>query len=356
MPFVSVGSSPSYGWVEGRGEALLDPGVGAYCAGVDLVGMSGLLAHLGPGGLLPELTQSTALTTWEFQFIPALAVLVTSGLYLAGFRKLQQRGDRWPVGRTVAFLAGMGTLIIATQSSLAAYDTTLLWVHMLQHMLLVMVAPLLMALGAPITLALRTLSGRPRAVLLRVLHSPVVGVLTFPLVAGLLYIVNPWVLYFSPLYEETLRNPLLHDINHLHFVLIGCLWFWTLLGIDPLPNRPSYPARLIADFVSIPFHAFLGVTIMGASTILAGDYYLALDRGWGPSPLQDQQIAGGLLWASGDVISVALLLVLGMQWARASEREARATDRRLDLAEAKAARSARLAAAPPATAAGASEP
>jgi cytochrome c oxidase assembly factor CtaG len=318
--------------------------------------MSGLLAHLGPAGLLPELTEVTALTMWEFQFIPTLAVLLTAALYLAGLWKLRQRGDRWPPGRTFAFLAGMGTLIIATQSSLGVYDTTLLWVHMVQHMILVMLAPLLMALGAPITLALRTLPGRPRAVLLKVLHSPVVGVLTFPLVAGLLYIVNPWVLYFSPLYEATLRNPVLHDINHLHFVLIGCLWFWTLLGIDPLPHRPSYPARLIAIFISIPFHAFLGVTIMGATTIIAGDYYLALDRGWGPAPLQDQQIAGSLLWASGDLVSFALLLVLCVQWAKASEREARATDRRLDLAEAKAARSARLAAAPPATAAAAPEP
>ena len=308
----------------------------------------GLAAHEVDGAGPAPLTVGTALTTWSPEPLPIVAVLAVGVLYLVGVRRLRRRGDHWPPGRTVAFVGlGLGTLLLATTSFLAVYDTTLLSVHMVQHMMLSMVAPVFLALGAPITLALRTLPARPRRALLGIVHSRPVGVITFPLVAMALFIVNPWALYFSPLYEATLRNPWLHDVNHLHFVLVGSLWFWTILGIDPLPNRPSYPMRMLAVFLSLPFHAFLGVTIMGTTTLIAADWYTALDRTWGPSPLADQQLAGGILWVTGDLLSILLFSVLAVQWSRASDREARAVDRRLDREEAAAlGRSARPAAVP----------
>jgi putative copper resistance protein D len=310
--------------------------------------LAALPAHGVPVDQLPPLSVHNALVTWTFEPLPALMVAVAGALYLRGVLSMRRRGDRWGLGRSLSFAAGLIVCVIATQSFLAAYDLALLSVHMVQHMLLSMVAPILLALGAPITLALRTMPRVGRARLLRVIHSPVVKVLTFPLVAFVIYIINPWVLYFSPIYEATLRNPLLHDLNHLHFLLVGCLWFWALLGIDPLPNRPSHPMRLLAAFLTLPFHAFLGITIMGSTRILAEDWYLSLDRTWGPSPLADQQLAGGILWATGDVMALALFLIIAVQWSRASEREARAVDRRLDLAEARAARAAaqRAAAGP----------
>lgn len=295
-------------------------------------------------GLTDPLTWASAPTTWTLEPVPALLIAVTGALYVAGLVRLHRRGDHWPVGRSIAFLlGGLGTLVVATQSFLGVYDEVLLSVHMAQHMLLTMVAPIFLALGAPITLALRTLRGSPRRVLLSVIHSRVAAVLTFPLVAGAIYIVNPWVLYYSPLYEWTLRYPLLHDLNHLHFVLVGCLWFWSLLGIDPLPSRPSYPMRLVALFLMLPFHAFLGVTIMDSPQLIASDYYVALHRSWGDSLIADQQLAGGMLWSSGDSIAAILVAVIFVQWARASDREARAIDRRLDLAEARAAAAAAAA-------------
>jgi putative copper resistance protein D len=167
-------------------------------------------------------------------------------------------------------------------------------------------------------------------VVLEVLHSRVARILSFPVVAGAIFIVTPVALYLTGWYEATLRNPLLHDLNHVHFVLVGCLWFWPILGLDPMPMRLPYPMRLLAVFVTMPFHAFLGITIMGASTVIAQDYYSQLGRTWGPSLARDQEIAGGVLWAAGDLVALLVLGALFVQWARASEREAVREDRRLD--------------------------
>ena len=205
---------------------------------------------------------------------------------------------------------------------------------MIQHMVLTMLAPVFLALGAPITLWLRTLPPAPRAQLLAVLHSRVARVLMFFPVAFVLYIVSPWALYFSGWYEATLRSPVLHDLTHLHFVVIGCLFFWPLIGLDPVPGRMSHGFRVLGTFATLPFHAFLGVAIMGASTLIAADWYLSLERDWPPSVADDQQLAGALLWAAGDLLGLLFFGVLFVQWVRASQREAVREDRRLDRLEA----------------------
>jgi len=290
-----------------------------------------LPAHLGGHDELPPLTALRLLTEWEPALLPVLGAAVVGGLYLYGVHRLRARGDAWSRWRTLFFVGlGLGSFLLATTSALAVYDTTLLWVHMVQHMVLGMVTPVMLALGAPITLALRVLPRRGRVLLLGALHSRVAKVLTFPVVAGALFVANPVALYMTGWYEATLRNPLLHDLNHLHFVLIGCLWFWPILGLDPMPLRMPYPIRLLAVFVTMPFHAFLGVTIMGASTVMARDFYADVGRTWGPSLAGDQEIAGGLLWASGDLVALVVLGALFVQWARDSEREAVREDRRLD--------------------------
>jgi putative copper resistance protein D len=200
-------------------------------------------------------------------------------------------------------------------------------------MLLSMVVPIFLALGAPITLALRTLPRRPRRALVAVLHSRAAKALTFPLVAMAIFVASPFVLYFTGLYEATLRNETLHDLSHLHFVLVGCLWFWPLLGLDPMPLRPPYPLRMLAVFATLPFHAFLGVAIMAMTDIIAAEWYASLDRQWGASAIADQRSAGAILWASGDLVGLLILSVVFFQWASASEREAMREDRRLDRLE-----------------------
>lgn len=264
----------------------------------------------------------------------AVFLLVAAALYLYGSYRLRLRGDAWPAGRTVAFvLGGLGSVAAVTMSGIEAYDTTLLSVHMVQHMVLSMIAPIFLALGAPMTLALRTLPGRPRGVLLAVVHSRAARVLTFPLVAFGLFIANPFVLYFSGLYRVTLENAAVHELVHVHFLLTGCLFFWPLLGLDPLPNRWPYPARALLMVLSVPFHTVLGLTIMQSQTLLGGDWYPNLRLSWA-EPFADQRMAGGILWAGGEVVSVTMLGILILQWVRQSEREARRTDRALDRAEA----------------------
>jgi cytochrome c oxidase assembly factor CtaG len=297
-----------------------------------------VLAHVGSHQELPPLTPVRLLTEWEPSLLPLAGALAAGGLYLVGVHRLRARGDRWSRWRTIFFVAlGLGTFLVATTSGLAVYDTTLLWVHMVQHMVLGMVVPIFLALGAPITLALRTLPRGGRRRLQSVLHSRVAKVLTFPVVAGFLFVVNPFVLYLTDWYEATLRHEWLHELNHVHFVLIGCLWFWTVLGVDPMPNRVPYPLRLVAVFATMPFHAFLGITIMGSSTLIARDWYAALGRTWGPTLERDQEIAGGLLWASGDLVALLVLGALFVQWSQASEREAVREDRRLDRLDAERA-------------------
>ncbi len=294
-----------------------------------------LPAHLGAHDDLLPLTALRMLTEWEPAVLPLAGAGVVGGLYLYGVHRLRARGDAWSRWRTVLFVGlGLGSFLVATTSALAVYDTTLLWVHMVQHMVLAMLTPVFLALGAPVTLALRVLPRRGRGVLQAVLHSRVAKVATFPVVAGALFVANPFALYLTGWYEATLRNPLLHDLNHLHFLLVGALWFWPILGLDPMPVRLAHPLRLVAVFATMPFHAFLGVAIMGSSTLLAGDYYASLGRTWGPSLERDQEIAGGLLWASGDLVALVVLGALFVQWARASEREAEREDRRLDRLEA----------------------
>jgi cytochrome c oxidase assembly factor CtaG len=310
---------------------------------------------------LPRFTFGRIFTEWELVSVGTLLVVLTAGLYLWGVIRLRRRGDRWPIGRTLSFVvAGMGSALLATASGLGVYDDTLLSVHMAQHMLLTMVVPLAMALGAPVTLALRTLHRRPRRWLLVVLHSRVAKVLTFPPLTFVLFVTAPWALYFSGWYTATLHHDYLHEMTHLHMVLVGCLFFWPLVGIDPVPGRVPYPFRVLLLALTLPFHAFLGVTIMQQKDLFGGTWYPALHDGpmgaWLPSPAVDQQLAGGILWAAGDAVGLLFFGVLFVQWVRSSMREAEREDRRLDLLEARQARAARAEApaapaAPPAPAA-----
>jgi len=291
---------------------------------------------------LPRFTLGSVLTDWSLEPIPFVITVWVAGLYLFGVRTLRRRGDRWPLGRTVSFVVvGMGAFYFATGSGLGAYDLTLLSVHMVQHMILAMLVPLALALGAPVTLALRTLPPRPRAWLLALLHSRVARVLSFPPLTLALYVVSPWALYFSGWYDASLHSSYVHEMMHFHLVLVGALFFWPLMGIDPVPGRVGYPARMLLVVLTLPFHAFLGVAIMSQDSLIGHDWYPSLHHGpmgaWLPDPLADQHLAGGILWGSGDLIGLVFFGVLFAQWVRASMKEAAREDRRLDLLEARAA-------------------
>jgi putative membrane protein len=285
------------------------------------------------GDNLPPFTGASAFTDWDpLQWI-TLGFVIATALYLFGVHRLHARGDKWPISRTILFLGGgIAPMVMVTIGGVGVYDDQMLSVHMIQHMVLGMISPIFLALGAPVTLALRTLPKRPRGLLVALLHSRVAKVLAFPLVSFALYVATPFALYFSGLYALTLHHEWIHNLTHLHFIIVGCLFFWPLIGLDPLPGRWPYPARALLMLISTPFHAVLGLTIMQSASLIGGSYYPSLHLAYA-DPFTDQRLAGGILWAGGEVVSVTMLAALVVQWMRAADKETRRLDRALDRSE-----------------------
>lgn len=270
---------------------------------------------------------------WSAEPLPLIAVALAAGVYLAGVIKLHRRGDSWPLGRTLAWLAGLLVVAYATCGGVALYDHALFSAHAVQHMLLATVAPIPLALGAPVTLALRSLPSRLRRELLWVLHSPVAKVLAFPLVGFVVLVVSMYGLYFTSLYDVSLRNDFVHNLIHAHFLMAGCLFFWPIIGIDPLPGRLPHWGRLMLLFMTLPMHALLALAIMNYSEVFASGYYAGHPRPWGTSLLTDQHDGGGIMWAAGEIVGALVFVALFVQWSRADARQARREDRQADRSE-----------------------
>jgi len=275
-------------------------------------------------------------TLWTLVFparvdvVALILVGAAAGAYLAGTRRLAHRGHRWPPARTTAFLAGSALLLVATQTGIARYDTTLFSVHVVQHVVLGMAAPVLLALGAPVTLALQSARPSTKLVLRRALGSPAVAVVTHPLVAAALFALTLPLLYFTPLYEWSLRYGAVHAWVHVHFVLAGVLFAEAVVGIDLARHRVSHPVRLGLVLTTVPLHAFLGMVLLSSTSVIARDWYASNGRTWGASPLSDQRTGAGILWVAGELFGLALGAVVLVRWMAHSEREARRHDRLLD--------------------------
>jgi cytochrome c oxidase assembly factor CtaG/putative copper export protein len=271
-----------------------------------------------------------------------LAVAVAGiGAYLIGVRRLRRAGHSWPIGRTAAWLGGMATLAVITGSGLSRYAYVLFSVHMVQHMVLSMVVPILLVVGAPVTLALRTLR-RPadpdvrgaREWLLVILHSRVARFLSHPLVALAIYVASLYGLYFGGLLGTLMRYHLGHLAMVAHFVLAGYLLFWVLIGTDP-GRRRVHPAMLtIIHFMAMVAHAFFGFVLLQATTVIGLDWYTAVHPPWAASLLADQRLGAGLAWAFGELPAAVVLLIMVRQWIRSDEREQARLDRAADRAEA----------------------
>jgi putative copper resistance protein D len=287
------------------------------------------VAHLDASPTPPELTMSTFVTESHVEPLAAIGIVVTAALYVAGIRRLARRGRRWSPARATAFVGGLAALVIATQSGLAAYDTTLFSAHVGQHVLVGVVAPFLLALGAPVTLALQA-SRRPTQVgLLRVLHSRPARTLTNPIVAWSLFGLTLFVLYFSPLYELSLRNGFVHEAVHLHFFFVGAVFFWSVIGLDPVSWRIPYGFRLLLVLLTVPFHAFLGLALLTGDQPLAEDYYAETARPPAASTMTDQRTGAGVMWAVGDAIGLVAGMVVLAQWMAHEDR----ANRRVEDAE-----------------------
>ncbi|GIJ72941.1 cytochrome c oxidase assembly protein [Virgisporangium ochraceum] len=268
-------------------------------------------------------------------------VLFGAAAYLTGVWRMRRAGHRWPAVRTASWLAGLAVLAAATVGGGARYAYVLFSAHMVQHLVLGMVVPILLVGGAPVTLALRTLRPPPhpevrgaRDWLLLVLHSRVTRTLTHPLVALGIYVVSLYGLYLTDLLDTLMRSHLGHLAMLTHFVLAGFLFFWVLIGVDPGRRAIAPPILVALHFAGMAFHAFLGVILLQTRTVIAEPWYRSVDTDPAVDLLADQRLAAGIAWAFGEAPAVVILALLVARWIRADEREQRRLDRAADRAEA----------------------
>jgi putative copper resistance protein D len=301
-------------------------------------GMEGNAAEELLGGPVPPApTLGRLLWGWEPTGVALTVVLFGAALYLTGLRALRRRGDRWPVGRSIAWFAGLTVVYWAGIGGLGEYSHVLFSAHMGSHMMLGMVAPILLVLGAPMTLALRTLPGprqagevSPRALLTSFLHSPFMRLLTHPLVGPALFVGSLFVLYFTDLFGYLMASHWGHGAMQLHFLAVGALYYYVIIGVDPSPRTLPPVVRFALLMFTIPFHAFFSVALMSSKTVIAEQYWALINRPYRSDLLADQYLGGGISWAMGEV---PLLLVFGalfVQWIRSDVREARRRDRAAD--------------------------
>ena len=267
---------------------------------------------------------------WTFEPLPTLGITVAVGWWWWAVRRVNalHRANPVPRTRSVAFGLGMVAIAFALMSGIGRYDTTLFWVHMIQHILLMLVAAPLVALGAPVTLLLRVTAPQTRRQwILPVLHSRFVRVLGHPVVAWVMFTSMMWVTHFSPLFDAALEDPLIHDLEHAIFLGSAFLFWWPAVGLDPAPWRMPHPVRALYAFLQMTQNTFLAVVILGAGGVLYR-HYATLRRPWGPTPLEDQQLAAGIMWVAGDIIFLIAILAIIWGWMRAEARDEDRADRR----------------------------
>ncbi len=277
------------------------------------------------------------LTYWRFDPLFGIAALVLAIGYVAGVVALHRRGDSWPVGRTVAWIIGCLALLIATSSGLRAYGSAMFSVHMAEHMVLNMFIPVLLVLGAPVTLALRALpaspKGRPpgpREWVLWFVHAPATKFLANPIVAFWLFVGSLYLVYFTPLFDTLIRYHWGHELMTLHFLLVGYLYYWGIIGIDPGPRRLPFLARLGLLFAVMPFHAFFGIATMTMNSALGNTFYGYLALPWLASLSDDQHLGGAITWGSSEIPVIIVVVALVAQWARQDRRAGARHDRHTD--------------------------
>ncbi|MEU2734482.1 cytochrome c oxidase assembly protein [Streptomyces sp. NPDC007095] len=284
---------------------------------------------------LPPFTLGRGLV-WSADPFFLVACLVGLGLYGWGVVRLARRGDKWSVGRTIAFVLGVLTVMLVMCTKLNDYGMVMFSVHMVQHMVISMLSPILILLGAPITLALRALpvaatrgNKGPRELLLMFLHSRYMRIITHPAFTIPLFIASLYALYFSPIFDFLMGSKTGHIAMMCHFLAVGLVFFWPIMGVDPGPHRPGYLMRMLELFAGMPFHAFFGIALMMASAPMV-DTYKNPPASLGIDALADQSAAGGIAWAFSEIPSVLVLIALLFQWYASEKRQARRTDRAAD--------------------------
>jgi putative copper resistance protein D len=247
---------------------------------------------------------------------------------------MRRRGDNWPVGRSIAFGLGIAGIDFATSGGLGLYAHFAFSYHMVAHMVLGMIAPIGIVLGAPITLALRTLpqsrDGTERGVrgtLLAVLHSKVAIFFTNPIVALAVFDGSLFALYFTELFGGMMQSHVGHLLMSIHFILAGILFFHVIIGIDPNPRRIPHLVRIVIVFAAMSIHAFFSVALMSSTTLIDQGYFASLKTPWLTDLLADQQLGGSIGWAMGEIPILLALVATFISWVKDDSREVKRIDR-----------------------------
>jgi putative copper resistance protein D len=282
----------------------------------------------------PAPTFSNVLLAYDPDGLMIGILVFAVALYVRGVVALSRRGDKWPVGRTIAFALGIAAIDFATSGGLGVYSRFAFSNHMLAHMVLGMIAPIGIVLGAPITLALRTLPiGRSknelgiRGAFINLLHSRLGKFYANPIVALAIFDGSLFALYFTPLFGDLMLSHSGHLFMNVHFILAGYLFFQSIIGIDPMPIKIPYIVRIVVLFAAMSIHAFFSVALMSSSALLDNGYFAALERPWATDLLADQNLGGAIGWAMGEVPILLALLATFIQWTKADKKETGRIDR-----------------------------
>jgi cytochrome c oxidase assembly factor CtaG len=290
----------------------------------------GAVAAHGPTPIDPPTLQSLALD-WQLEPAVIVGLLVAAIGWLLLVRRIGRLHPEHPVppGRTAAWFAGLGAIAIALLSGIGRYDTTLFSVHMVQHLLLMLVAAPLLAFAAPVTQLLRASTpGVRHGWLIPVLHSRVVEALAHPVVAGLTFAVVVWGSHFTGLFELALEDQGVHDLEHAAYLFAAMLFWWPVIAADPARRRMGFAVRSLYLLLQVPVNSFLGMALVFAPAPLYS-HYATLGSPYGIDALADQQLAGGIMWLAGDVVFIGAILGIIAAWMRHEERDAPAAERRI---------------------------
>lgn len=286
--------------------------------------------------LPPELTDLAWVTVWDIDVLWMSVCLGAIALYLYGVSVLRKRGDKWPVVRTISFVSGMLVLLYVTNGAMNAYQEYLFSVHMVGHMVLSMMVPVLLVPGAPVTLLSRAQAPRKdgswgmREWVLWAVHTPFAWFVSHPLFAGLNFALSLVMFYYTPLFRWATEEHLGHQWMLIHFLITGYLFVQSLMGVDPQPHRTGYPIKLMLLIGTMAFHAFFGLGLMNERSLLLADWFGAMGRTWGDDPLADQAIGGAFAWGVGEIPTIVIALIVVTQWSRSDDRERKRLDRASD--------------------------
>lgn len=289
-------------------------------------------AVFDPATGLPPLTPTTAVTSWVSDPVALLLIAALGAGCAACLHRARRAGAARSTARTVFFAAGLVLIAALTTSFLGAYRDELFWVRAVLNVLLLMTAPMLLALSAPVLLLRDALPARAARKAAAAARSGPARALTFPGVVAVLTVGTPCVLYLTPLCAATLRSGAVDELVHLHLLGVGFLYYWTRLQLDPTPRADAHLVSLWISIIEVVFDGALGL-VLWLGPLRAPEHYLALGRAWGPNPWTDQIIGAGILWIGGDVAGLPFALALFRQWKRDDDRHAAEVDRALDAGE-----------------------